>query len=85
MKVKMTASPATPTVASSSRYSAKVAVPLVEKIAAPNVGQAATTEPSPASTYGASATGDSVPVTPQEFNGKSSYHSTADFQSSLLL
>ncbi|MCJ1386787.1 hypothetical protein MMC17_009914 [Xylographa soralifera] len=64
----MTASPATPTIASGSRHSAKVAVPLVEKTVAPKVIQAAATEPSPASTYGASAIGDSVPVTPQELN-----------------
>ncbi|MCJ1396270.1 hypothetical protein MMC18_009159 [Xylographa bjoerkii] len=64
----MTTSPATPTVAAGSRYSVKIAVPLVEKTVAPKATQAAVTEPSPASTYGASAAGDSVPVTPQEFN-----------------
>ncbi|MCJ1435696.1 hypothetical protein MMC27_005071 [Xylographa pallens] len=64
----MTTSPATPTVASGSRCSAKVAVPLVEKTVAPKMAQVAATEPSPASTYGASAVGDSVPVTPQELN-----------------
>ncbi|MCJ1403889.1 hypothetical protein MMC11_007112 [Xylographa trunciseda] len=64
----MTTSPATPTVAAGSRYSTKVAIPLMEKSVALNVTRAATTEPSPASTYGASVTGDSVPVTPQEFN-----------------
>ena len=72
MQVKMTTSPATPTVAAGSRYSAKVAVPLVEKTVASKVIQAAANEPSPASTYGASAMGDSVPVTPQAFNGKPS-------------
>ena len=74
----MATSPATPTVASGSRYSAKVAVPLVEKTVAPKVAQSVATEPSPASTYGASAIGDSVPVTPQEFNGRSSFNSATN-------
>ncbi|MCJ1288114.1 hypothetical protein MMC26_007469 [Xylographa opegraphella] len=64
----MSTSPATPTVVSGSKYSAKVAVPLVEKTVAPKVAQAAATEPSPASTYGTSAVGDSVPATPRGFN-----------------
>ena len=79
MQIKMTTSPATPTVASGSRYSAKVAVPLVEKTIAPKVAQVAAAEPSPASTFGASAVGDSVPVTPEEFNGKSSFTAPPGF------
>ncbi|MCJ1473431.1 hypothetical protein MMC13_002082 [Lambiella insularis] len=54
-------------VASSSRYSVKVAVPLMDKSGAGKVTQATTVlEPSPASTYGASAGPDSGPVTPEE-------------------
>ena len=70
----MTPPPATPdnSVTSGTKSSAKLALPVVDKTATSKVLQASANEPSPASTYGASAAGDSVPVTPQEINGKCS-------------
>ena len=58
--------PVKPTEVGNAR-SAKVAVPSLEKIfSATRVKQASMHEPSPASTYGDTAVGDSVPATPLE-------------------
>lgn len=70
----MSYSPATPdkSFKDTSKYPTKIVIPNLEKQSTSKVKQASLNEPSPASTYGGTAAGDSVPVTPQEVNGKSS-------------
>ena len=70
----MSYSPATPdkSFKDASKYPTKIVIPNLEKQSTTKVKQASLNEPSPASTYGGTAIGDSVPVTPQEVNGKSS-------------
>lgn len=65
----MSQSPATPNKHSeeASKQSSKVAVPSFEKIVSvTRAKHAPLYEPSPASTYGDTAAGDSVPATPLE-------------------
>lgn len=60
-------SPATPIkhAEGASKYSPKVAMPSLEKLfSSSSAKKASQHEPSPASTYGDTATGDSVPATP---------------------
>lgn len=67
----MPQSPATPNKHSdgANKHSSKVALPSLEKLAsASRVKHASLYEPSPASTYGDTAAGDSVPATPLEIN-----------------
>lgn len=52
--------------------SAMVGVPRTDDSAATKVSQTEV-EPSPASTYGVSAIGNSVPATPQDIEGQSSF------------
>ena len=68
----MSYSPATPdkSFKDSSVYSTKIAVPALEKLSTSKVKQSSHHEPSPASTYGDTAAGDSVPATPQQIDGK---------------
>ncbi|KAL9118568.1 MAG: hypothetical protein Q9187_004887 [Circinaria calcarea] len=66
----MSYSPATPdkSFKDASKYPAKIVIPNLDKQSTSKVKQASLNEPSPASTYGGTAAGDSVPVTPQEVN-----------------
>lgn len=72
----MSQSPATPNKHSDgvNKHSSKVALPSLEKLAsASRVKHASLYEPSPASTYGDTAAGDSVPATPFEVNSHGVY------------
>lgn len=69
----MTRSPATPEKPNKtfSNEASKVAVPYLDKLTSSAKGmQPSLQEPSPASTYGDTAAGDSVPVTPLVVNGR---------------
>lgn len=70
--MKMSLSPATPSKQSEgiNKHSSKIAVPSLEKLtSASRAKHLALYEPSPASTYGDTAAGDSVPATPLETHG----------------